>query len=337
MRSKPIKAPCGSRSRSTTWISGMGRGRKCSPWTISGSAWCTSCRETMATRLPTSGSVWTCRSTISPGAHEHCGRRTWPISVAERSPSWAASPRADVTAQSGVVHAKRQTRAGWGPRGNLQDHDPGDLRRDLCGLHETPRPVDLAQDRRNPWQSSVLPQAQVLALRSFLESNSLARPLDAGGREREDILVRGDVGLSPPAAFADVPWWAPGELVRWIRRRAFRHFGRVPEEAMLENDRGLVSRHDRFTREVEMTWDSSPGSARRTGLGPRAGTRSWTRAQLRVRPARSDARLRPGRGLPWAGPALAAGAFSLVGRRAHARESPYEQAQATPGDLDPPP
>ena len=34
---------------------------------------------------------------------------------------------------------------------------------------------------------------------------------------------------------------------------AFRHFGGVPEEVLLDNDRGLVSRHDRLTREVEFS------------------------------------------------------------------------------------
>lgn len=34
---------------------------------------------------------------------------------------------------------------------------------------------------------------------------------------------------------------------------AFRHFGGVPEEVLLDNDRGLVNRHDRQTREVEFT------------------------------------------------------------------------------------
>jgi len=32
---------------------------------------------------------------------------------------------------------------------------------------------------------------------------------------------------------------------------AFRHFGGVPEEVLFDNDRGLVVRHDRQTREVE--------------------------------------------------------------------------------------
>ncbi len=32
---------------------------------------------------------------------------------------------------------------------------------------------------------------------------------------------------------------------------AFRHFGWVTEEVLLDNDRGLVARHDRVTREVE--------------------------------------------------------------------------------------
>lgn len=32
---------------------------------------------------------------------------------------------------------------------------------------------------------------------------------------------------------------------------AFRHFGGVTEEVLLDNDRGLVARHDRLTREVE--------------------------------------------------------------------------------------
>jgi transposase len=32
---------------------------------------------------------------------------------------------------------------------------------------------------------------------------------------------------------------------------AFRHFGGVTEEVLLDNDRGLVTRHDRLTREVE--------------------------------------------------------------------------------------
>jgi transposase len=32
---------------------------------------------------------------------------------------------------------------------------------------------------------------------------------------------------------------------------AFRHFGGITEEVLLDNDRGLVARHDRATREVE--------------------------------------------------------------------------------------
>jgi transposase len=32
---------------------------------------------------------------------------------------------------------------------------------------------------------------------------------------------------------------------------AFRHFGGITDEVLLDNDRGLVSRHDRATREVE--------------------------------------------------------------------------------------
>ena len=32
---------------------------------------------------------------------------------------------------------------------------------------------------------------------------------------------------------------------------AFRHFGGITEEVLLDNDRGLVVRHDRATREVE--------------------------------------------------------------------------------------
>jgi len=32
---------------------------------------------------------------------------------------------------------------------------------------------------------------------------------------------------------------------------AFRHFGGIPEEVLLDNDRGLVARHNRVTREVE--------------------------------------------------------------------------------------
>ena len=32
---------------------------------------------------------------------------------------------------------------------------------------------------------------------------------------------------------------------------AFRHFGGITEEVLLDNDRGLVAHHDRLTREVE--------------------------------------------------------------------------------------
>jgi hypothetical protein len=32
---------------------------------------------------------------------------------------------------------------------------------------------------------------------------------------------------------------------------AFRHFGGIAEEVLLDNDRGLVAHHDRLTREVE--------------------------------------------------------------------------------------
>ena len=59
---------------------------------------------------------------------------------------------------------------------------------------------------------------------------------------------------------------------------AFRHFGGVTEEVLFDNDRGLVVRHDRMTREVEFNTrlhasqsigGSGPAPARRTGPRPR--------------------------------------------------------------------
>jgi hypothetical protein len=47
------------------------------------------------------------------------------------------------------------------------------------------------------------------------------------------------------------------------------HFGGVPEEVLLDNDRGLVSRHDRLTREVEFN-PRLHAFARHWGFRPRA-------------------------------------------------------------------
>src|SRR6201998_4761978 len=50
---------------------------------------------------------------------------------------------------------------------------------------------------------------------------------------------------------------------------AFRHFGGVTEEVLLDNDRGLVARHDRATREVEFT-ARLHALAKHWGFRPRA-------------------------------------------------------------------
>src|SRR5579859_52716 len=50
---------------------------------------------------------------------------------------------------------------------------------------------------------------------------------------------------------------------------AFRHFGGVPEEVLFDNDRGLVSHHDRSTREVEFN-ARFRAFARHWGFRPRA-------------------------------------------------------------------
>ena len=50
---------------------------------------------------------------------------------------------------------------------------------------------------------------------------------------------------------------------------AFQHFGGVPEEVLVDNDRGLVSRHDRSTREVEFN-ARFRAFARHWGFRPRA-------------------------------------------------------------------
>ena len=62
---------------------------------------------------------------------------------------------------------------------------------------------------------------------------------------------------------------------------AFRHFGGVPEEMLLDNARALVTLHDAATREVifnerlrpsPATGASGRGPARPTARGPRART-----------------------------------------------------------------
>src|SRR5437899_10421910 len=50
---------------------------------------------------------------------------------------------------------------------------------------------------------------------------------------------------------------------------AFRHFGGVTEEVLLDNDRGLVARHDRVTREVEFN-ARLHAFAKHWGFRPRA-------------------------------------------------------------------
>ncbi len=50
---------------------------------------------------------------------------------------------------------------------------------------------------------------------------------------------------------------------------AFRHFGGVTEEVLLDNDRGLVARHDRATREVEFN-ARLHAFAKHWGFRPRA-------------------------------------------------------------------
>jgi transposase len=73
---------------------------------------------------------------------------------------------------------------------------------------------------------------------------------------------------------------------------AFRDFGGVTEEVLFDNDRGLVVRHDRATREVEFKTGCTPspstgGSgrepARRIGQGPRGKTSAASATSRRTR------------------------------------------------------
>lgn len=64
---------------------------------------------------------------------------------------------------------------------------------------------------------------------------------------------------------------------------AFRHFGGVTEEVLLDNDRGLVARHDRATRSVEFN-ARVYAFARHWGFPPRAC------APYRARTKRKDER-----------------------------------------------
>jgi transposase len=83
---------------------------------------------------------------------------------------------------------------------------------------------------------------------------------------------------------------------------AFHHFGGVPEEVLLDNDRGLVARHDRLTREVEFNtrlhafakhWGFRPAPVHPTGRAPRVTT-SEAAATSRRTPL-LDGSLRAGR------------------------------------------
>src|SRR6516165_3910632 len=64
---------------------------------------------------------------------------------------------------------------------------------------------------------------------------------------------------------------------------AFRHFGGVTEEVLLDNDRGLVARHDRVTREVEF-------NARLHALAKHWGFRPRACAPYRARTKGKDER-----------------------------------------------
>src|SRR6516162_6665900 len=83
---------------------------------------------------------------------------------------------------------------------------------------------------------------------------------------------------------------------------AFRHFGGVTEEVLLDNDRGLVARHDRLTREVEFNtrlhafakhWVFGRAPVHPTGRAPRVRTSEASATPKRT-PLR-DGGLRAGR------------------------------------------
>jgi transposase len=64
---------------------------------------------------------------------------------------------------------------------------------------------------------------------------------------------------------------------------AFRHFGGITEEVLLDNDRGLVARHDRATREVEF-------NARLRAFAKHCGFRPHACAPYRARTKGKDER-----------------------------------------------
>jgi transposase len=64
---------------------------------------------------------------------------------------------------------------------------------------------------------------------------------------------------------------------------AFHHFGGVTEEVLLDNDRGLVVRHDRATREVEF-------NARLHAFARQWRFRPWACAPYRARTKGKDER-----------------------------------------------
>ncbi|MGH7030638.1 MAG: DDE-type integrase/transposase/recombinase [Stellaceae bacterium] len=120
---------------------------------------------------------------------------------------------------------------------------------------------------------------------------------------------------------------------------AFRHFGGVTEEVRFDNDRGLVVRHDRETREVEF---STPlhAFARHWRFRPRACAPYRARTKKRTNAAAVTSRRtrspgavlrigRPSRRISTSGPAsLPTGACTA--RPARSRSSAFSAARPTP-------
>ena len=102
-----------------------------------------------------------------------------------------------------------------------------------------------------------------------------------GGEAIRVFLFVATLGHSRRLLRPRVPARAPGGWLDGIES-AFRHFGGLPAEVLLDNARALVAHHDAQTREVVLqrpaawpspaTGASGRGPARPTGRGPRART-----------------------------------------------------------------
>jgi integrase-like protein len=125
---------------------------------------------------------------------------------------------------------------------------------------------------------------------------------------------------------------------------AFRHFGGVTDEVLFDNDRGLVVRHDRATREVEFnarlhafaTGIFGRGPAPLIGHGQKAKTSAASATSRRTRsPAALSRAGRLWKGTLWPGPATSpiSGCTALRVRSQScsvAREGTTRRAQVPP-------